>query len=297
MYCPICQKNGSHIVAWATDHLVSKNKFPLDQCPHCGFLRTGNKPSKDELGQYYQSEAYTPHNSYKKTALNRIYTIIRQFMFYKKHKLIKKNTLPNKSLRVLDIGCATGEFANYMKNKGCSVYGIEQSKEGRKYALEHFKIKSCAFLEELPPNEKEFNVITSWHVLEHIPNLEEHLKQIFSSLTKEGQLFLALPNPRSFDAEYYGENWAALDVPRHLWHFTAQDIQELARRHQFLLKKIYPLFWDAYYIALLSEKQKGNSIFTALLKALYIGTKTNIKTIKNPLKASSLLYVFTKKGE
>jgi len=134
-------------------------------------------------------------------------------------------------------------------------------------------------------------VISLWHVLEHLPDVSGYLEHIRRLLDDGGYVFLALPNYRSFDAEYYGKYWAAYDVPRHLWHFSRRAVPRMMKKHGFSEVAVYPMPWDAYYAALLSEQYKTGR--KNWLKALRIGFRSN-RNARKTGAYSSLVYVYAK---
>ena len=127
-----------------------------------------------------------------------------------------------------------------------------------------------------------------WHVLEHVPNVENQIAQLKRLLKPHGTIFIAVPNFKSYDANYYGNFWAAYDVPRHLWHFSKTAIQKLFAKQNLKLIKILPMILDSFYVSLLSEKYKTGKM--NFVKAFYIGLLSNIKAKQN-LEYSSHIYV------
>lgn len=299
MYCPICQKEGSQPIGVAKDYLVTHERFTLDQCPHCGFIRTADAPKGECLGLYYKSVDYISHSDTQRTFFDRLYHWMRRWMLSIKRRLIGKY-LPSQTskahpLSLLDIGCGTGYFARYMQEHGYHITAIEQDSDARAFVQKHHGFTPHSSLLGAPLQEHQFDVITLWHVLEHIDTLEEHFDIIRHSIAKEGLLVVALPNPCSWDAGYYKTAWAAWDVPRHLWHFSPDNIEQLASRYGFRLKKVKPMFLDVFYIALLTERQKGRMPIASALKAFAVGVVGTLQTLFSSRKASSLIYFFTRK--
>ena len=134
-------------------------------------------------------------------------------MLKKKLGLLNLQNTSEKS--VLDIGAGTGDFLALAKQKKWKISGVEPNLKARNLAKE----KGVILHDSLEDVENQFGIITLWHVLEHLPNLESQIKTIKSLLHQDGSLIIAVPNFKSFDASYYKEFWAAYDVPRHLWHF------------------------------------------------------------------------------
>ena len=204
-----------------------------------------------------------------------------------KYALLKKHLQPNG--RVLDIGCGTGSFLGLMKKKGFKVYGIESNPNARNICIES-NLEVLATLSELP--SKSFDTISLWHVLEHLPLPENSINIYHDLLQPTGLLIIAVPNFESHDRYHYQQDWAALDVPRHLWHFTAQGLIKTVQKIGFDLVKKRALGLDVFYICYLSEKHRGKSIpfLRGLLKGIWFSLKSLLSA-----KHSSYVYIFRKR--
>jgi 2-polyprenyl-3-methyl-5-hydroxy-6-metoxy-1,4-benzoquinol methylase len=284
--CPICAcKNNKQYIS-ATDHNVSGDSFNIVSCNDCSFKFTNPIPSKETIGKYYKSENYISHSGTKKGLINFIYHKVRNRQLKMKYNLISSLS-NNKS--ILDIGCGTGEFIDLCKNKSWEVLGLEPDIDARKLAKKNHNIDLLDQVELYNINKNKVSIITLWHVLEHVYNLQKDLKQYANILKDNGYLIIAVPNCNSYDAQHYKEHWAAYDLPIHLYHFTQKDIINLASKTGFKLIKTSPLFYDAFYISMLSEKKKGGNF----LKAIYLGLKSNLKA-KQDNNYSSLIYILQK---
>jgi len=268
------------------DHSVSGEKFELKYNSELDMLETFPQPSELELPRYYQSEDYISHTDSKRNLFEKAYHIIRNLSLKRKLKLINSFQLEGKNL--LDIGCGTGDFLRVAKTNAWTVSGIEPDKKAR--VIANKKTGDAVFKnQDLHKLEKHsFDVITLWHVLEHLPKLETHAA-IFKSLLKpNGRLIIAVPNHKSYDATYYKEFWAAYDVPRHLWHFSQTAISKLFAKENMLVEKTHPMKFDAYYVSLLSEKYASG--WMNVFRAFFIGWTSNLKA-RSSSNYSSLIYV------
>jgi 2-polyprenyl-3-methyl-5-hydroxy-6-metoxy-1,4-benzoquinol methylase len=261
------------------DHLVSDETYEIMLNQENEMLVTSPIPA--DLNKYYESEEYQSHHNQKKTFLNFIYNTVKKRSFKKKESLFQ-NGKTQKS--ILDIGAGTGDFLQYCKDHKYEVTGTEPSATARKIA----RAKGIELYESIDQLlDQKFDVITMWHVLEHIPNLFECLEQLKSLLKENGKLIVAVPNFKSYDAEYYKEFWAAYDVPRHLWHFSQKSIRNLFESVNMKVTQVHPMKYDSFYVSLLSEKHKtGKSNY---LKAFWVGWKSNRKASKTS-EYSSLIY-------
>ena len=268
------------------DHSVSGEEFQLLYNKKVDFLETFPQPSLDKLPEYYKSEDYISHTDTRRNLFEKIYHVVRKMALKRKLNLI--NTYVIESNNLLDIGCGTGDFLETAKQNKWTVSGIEPNENAR--AIANKKANNNVFdsAQLLKLEAHSFDVITLWHVLEHLPELEDHIS-IFKSLLKpKGTLIIAVPNYKSFDAKYYKNFWAAYDVPRHLWHFSKQSVGHLFSKENMSVVETYPMKFDSYYVSLLSEKYKSGKM--NIFKAFRIGFLSNIKA-KRSGEYSSLIYV------
>ena len=282
--CPVC--GHSHFAPFLTakDHTVSHEQFKIVACKQCGFVFTNPRPSKENLGKYYKSSAYVSHSDTSEGLINKIYKQVRRITLNQKYHLVKPY-LENNNL--LDIGSGAGAFLNAVSEKGVNAFGVEPDKETRESSIKKYGI-NVKDESALANFEKDyFSVITMWHVLEHVPNLEERVLEIKRILSPTGRLFVAVPNYTSFDANYYKEHWAAYDVPRHLYHFSPVTIRKLFNKHNMVLEQVIPMKFDSFYVSMLSEQYKNGK--PNLLKGILSGIKSNFKAENDSF--SSQIYV------
>ena len=284
--CPICDSDQLAIDSEITDHFLSGEKFRLTKCNNCGFLFTNPRPKKSQLGKYYQSEDYFSHSKKKKGLITFLYNSVKNYSLHNKFNLISRY---KNSGSILDIGCATGEFLNHFKKHGWETKGIEPAEEPRNFAIENYNLVVKPEDDLKNVTDERYDVISMWHVLEHVPDLNERMEQISRLLKKDGLLVIALPNYLSWDGQHYQNYWAGYDVPRHLYHFSEKSIAKLLDKYNFSMFKKVPLKYDSFYVSLLSEKYKsGNPNYP---KALFSGLKSNIKAKKHGNNFSSLIYI------
>jgi 2-polyprenyl-3-methyl-5-hydroxy-6-metoxy-1,4-benzoquinol methylase len=285
--CPVCSFNEFSSFLHAIDYTVSKERFSINTCKGCGFLFTSPRPDLSVLGNYYHSDDYISHSDTSKGLISKLYKVARSFTLDRKFRLVS-NYCKEKPL--LDVGCGTGAFLSHASSKGLNVVGIEPDNGARSYAIQNYNLTVFEEQELSLFDEASFGAITLWHVLEHVSNLDERLSQLRRLLRPEGRIFIAVPNPDSFDARHYQSYWAAYDVPRHLWHFTPQTMRRLLQRNSLILHDILPMKLDAFYISLLSERYKYGK--EKYLSAFINGMRSNLKAGKEAW--SSQIYVIGK---
>jgi len=286
------------------DYAVSQEEFSILQDKEAELLITSPQPAGGNLHKYYESADYISHTDSKKTVIDQMYQWVKRRALNSKVNLIDR--LAQEKGNLMDIGCGTGDFLVACKKNGWNTTGIEPSENARKLGLEKLEsssgqntngsifqdIKEYRNTVEKDKVETKFDVITLWHVLEHVPVITEYVKELHNLLADNGTLVLAVPNHKSYDAKIYGKFWAAYDVPRHLWHFSKRSISLLFSQVQMEIIEIRPMKWDAFYVSLLSEKYKNGKV--NYLLAFYNGLVSN-RNGKATGEYSSLIYVLKKK--
>jgi 2-polyprenyl-3-methyl-5-hydroxy-6-metoxy-1,4-benzoquinol methylase len=288
--CLVCKGNKFESYLNCTDYFVTGESFTINQCTNCSFLFTQDIPSSETIAPYYKSEKYISHSDTQKGIVNKLYHQVRNIMLGRKYRLIKKLS-SGKTL--LDIGCGTGYFPNFMKLKGYNAFGMELEQDARNFASQNFGLELFSPEYILEQDVKDtYDIITLWHVMEHLHDPVKYLTWIHQSLKPDGVLLIALPNSNSFDAKYFKEYWAAYDVPRHLWHFTPETFKKYLVQFGFELKQIKRLPFDAYYNSLMSARYKQHKL--ALISGFIIGLISNIKSFICPKTTSSVIYILKK---
>lgn len=286
--CPWCGSSDVSLALELKDYFLSQEDFRIMNCPHCHLLFTDPLPDKDHISHYYESDKYLSHQENKSGFIPRVYEYVKSFNLRNKVHLAIDGL---KTGAVLDIGCGVGDFLLALKNKGWSVTGIEPSDHARNLACNRLGSSLLTPNESYRLADHSFDLITMWHVLEHVDDLHTQLAEIQRLLKPGGRLVLALPNHQSFDATYYQKYWAAWDVPRHVSHFCPQSIQAIFSDSSLKPIDTQKLKWDAYYISYLSEGYRHHRL--ALLRGFFIGCRSNCKAHRTG-QYSSLVYRFQK---
>ncbi|MDR2859787.1 MAG: class I SAM-dependent methyltransferase [Mediterranea sp.] len=275
-----------------TDFYASGEQFDIYACKDCDFHFTQEAPHEAEMDRYYEASRYISLSDSRKGIVNMLYHWVRDYTLSQKAKLVMKEA-HRRTGRILDIGAGTGHFADIMAYHEWTVNAIEKNAKARAFAKEYFEldIKDENALYTFKPDS--FNVITLWHVMEHLEHLNDIWERVYELLTDKGILVVAVPNRASYDAQKYKEHWAAYDVPRHLWHFTPVTIEKWGYKHGFVLANRYPMPFDVFYISILSEKYRKS--FSPLIKGMFMGIIGWFHAQSHKDKSSSMIYVFRKK--
>jgi len=284
--CNICESTEFTDFLEIQDYFLTKEKFNLIQCKKCKFVFVNPRPNVNKIALYYDSPSYISHSGSNKGIINWGYKKIRNFTHYNKYKLICKYSL-GKTL--LDIGCGSGELLYLFKKNKWDTLGIEPNDFARTFSRKQYGLNvfNENEIENISTSSKD--VITMWHVLEHVHDLNKRLSDIKRILKKDGVIFIAVPNIESFDAKWYQKYWAAYDVPRHLYHFTPSTMGKLLIKHHFFIHEIIPMKFDSFYVSILSEKYKTGK--NNLVKAFITGMQSNMKANNLNHAYSSLIYV------
>lgn len=282
--CPICKHTNFTNYLISTDNSITGESFALVKCTKCELVFTNPRPNEENLPKYYDADDYISHSNKPNNLINFIYKIVRNYTISRKVSLVKKYT---SGKAILDYGCGTGEFLQSCQKQGFNSYGFEPSSSASRQAEE----KNITLVKDLKKLKEKVDVITAWHVIEHVSELKKTIKILQKKLNNDGVMLIAVPNLNSLDSQIYGEYWAALDVPRHLYHFTQETFGKLIAKTKLTLVETIPMHFDSYYVSMLSEKYmspKGN-IFNAIKN----GYKSN-SNARRTGEYSSLIYVLKK---
>jgi SAM-dependent methyltransferase len=284
-HCPVCNSNDIYEVLNALDHTVSREQFPVWHCRNCSLRFTQSVPEGKDIGPYYKSGDYISHSETKQGVINSLYHLVRNITLrQKKLQVIRYTGMSTGNL--LDVGCGTGAFLSVMEESGWFVNGLEPDENARKLAIQKgIHVDPVEKLFDFPSGS--FNAITLWHVLEHVHELHAYMDKLRELLKENGVLFIAVPNYTSGDAAHYKESWAAYDVPRHLYHFSPASMNTLLSLHQLRAEEILPMWFDSFYVSMLSEKYRDGNILSAIMQ----GTISNLNALGNRNRCSSLIYV------
>lgn len=277
----IAKKEKAHLKG-VKDYVVSGEKFELLYDATLDLLATHPKPKN--ISSYYESADYISHTDSKVGLVDYLFQKVKGYMLKRKLNLVSSYF---KKGNILDIGAGTGDFLNCFKHAGWDVSGVEPNNKARNLATK----KDILLAENIDAITNSFDVITMWHVLEHVSDLDKQLHWLQDHIKPNGHLFIAVPNYRSYDARKYKEFWAAYDVPRHLYHFSQTSIEKIFAKKGFKLIATKPLIFDAYYVSLLSEGYKKSKF--KFIKAFYTGLLSNLKALKTS-EYSSIIYVLKK---
>ncbi|HEX9596607.1 MAG TPA: class I SAM-dependent methyltransferase [Anaerolineales bacterium] len=306
--CPLCGGNSYKPAMQVPDRFASDGgMFQIVRCSHCEFFFLNPRPSPESMSAYYQNPDYQPFLSTKESppVWDRLYGVTRRFTIPAKRRQVEKY---KKIGRVLDIGCGTGEFLVEMKQHGWQIAGLEKDARAAGYASRQTGVSiTTSDLADAGYEPASFDLVTMWHVLEHLYTPAQTLRQIAALLKADGVLAVAMPNIGSQDAAYYKSEWVPLDAPRHLLHFTPAAMRRLCEQSGLQVVHHQQMVIDALYNCLMSEKfiasRRASSLpafLVAIVRALAVASASVLNasamTGRAERQGSSVLYFIIKQS-
>lgn len=289
--CPLCRAAEFSELFKCRDYLVTDETFSVCSCARCGFRFTQPYPTQDRIGRYYESEDYVPMTNSTKGVVNKLYHVARRVMLRRKLRTIIDET-GLRTGRTLDLGCGTGEFLATMKAAGWDAVGVEPDDGARRQAERITGSTIHSVGDFLALTVARFDVVTLWHVLEHVHDPHGYLAKLHEVLRPDGFLYIACPNCDCLDADHFGAGWAAYDVPRHLWHFTPDTMGRILDQHGFRICRMRPMPFDPMYISLLSAKHGAAG--SGMIGAALVGLRSSVHSLRHTNRATAVVYAAKK---
>jgi 2-polyprenyl-3-methyl-5-hydroxy-6-metoxy-1,4-benzoquinol methylase len=225
VFCNQCGSADSVEIGCIPDLLLERLDVTarLVRCRRCGLVYQNPRPTLEEIGQHYPQE-YEPYTDY--ASQRQINPLLRRAYSYGINKRCRFVTKHIKNGKLLDIGCAAGTFLLGMRDQGgWEVEGVEPSAGTAELARRHNLKVFTGTLEEARYADDSFDAVTMWDVLEHVHDPAGTIREIHRVLKPGGILLVRVPNLASWDARLFGDAWAGLDSPRHLFVFTPQTLR------------------------------------------------------------------------
>lgn len=287
--CLICNSTEKKPFYRVFNRFNQKESFDLVKCPNCNFVYLSPRPTADSIEAYYEVEEYQPHQIDARNASDVLYQWVRIWNNRYKRKIIEKY---KKTGSILDYGCGTGEFLLEMNVSGWKTYGYEPLTKAANIAGN----QGLYIIKSLQNYKGEADIVTLWHVLEHIHDARGIIKTLQQIMTPEAYLIIAVPNYQSFDAKIFKQNWVAFDAPRHLYHFTPETMTLFLKSMNFQIFSYKTLYFDPWYNSLLSAKieaqnKKFKLLVKSLPKSLIAATIANFQSFFIKNRSSSLIYI------
>ncbi len=227
--CNLCGCSQSSLLFTSRDY-ISREYFNVVRCNSCGLAYTNPRPSIQEIERFYGRHYYGKNNARFKGLFE---LLVRLFRRQRTQRLLNLK----KSGCILDIGCGRGQMLHEFQKRGWQTFGTELAESKAQAAREEFGLNVLAApIETCNFEGNFFDVVTLWHVLEHLPYPRETLQEINRILKEDGLLVVAVPHFDSFEARIFKEKWFHLDVPRHYYHFSLQTLTQMLAVAGFKVK-------------------------------------------------------------
>ena len=237
--CPLC---GELEVRLHFDNITlpgSEVRFQVVTCQSCGLTYTQPLPDEDRIAQLYTDIYYIGGHE------QHAWVGALRSLFHRAVLRWRQSILKGKTGRILDVGCGSGDFLLVMKKAGWEACGLDPSPSACALAAKKGLTVHNSKLADFQVPDRSFDVITMWHVLEHLPEPERDLCVARRVLRDDGLLVVEVPNFTCATARLSGASWYGLDVPRHLQHFTAQTLELLLNEAGFSVLRRYNFhLWD-----------------------------------------------------
>jgi len=278
--CGYCQKKASRILYDTQD--IYEDKYLVNQCTHCQAIFLSPRPTNEQLSRAYDESYYGEQDHKFSPTVEKILDFFRS----QRANIVTRYVLP--PAKVLDIGCGNGRFLQYVRSKGkYQIYGVELPGKAadRAAAIEGIQLKKGT-LEYDDFETETFDVITLFHVFEHLAEPVKTLEIIQKILKTDGKLIMSFPNIDSFQSNVFKGKWLHLDPPRHLFFFKPKDFVKEMQQYGFELVS------ETYFSTEQNPFGMQQSILNKLFKKrelLYEYLKGNDDYTKDYSKASLLM--------
>lgn len=243
--CPFECSSGDEVVCVGSDNLHGMSgQFPVTRCAGCGLMRTDPRPSPETIGLFYPDN-YGPYMSTAPGVEQQDRSRrspMRMLISKAFRKVFEFNTTRLPDLppgEMLEIGCASGSFLDEMAARGWRVRGIEFSTAAAKTARARGHHVYSGPLETAPAPDGAFDLVVGWMVLEHLHQPIEGLRKLKGWVKPGAYLVLSVPNAGSLEFSIFKNNWYALHLPNHLYHFTPDSLELVLRAGGWRLEKIH----------------------------------------------------------
>jgi SAM-dependent methyltransferase len=252
--CPLCDGRDVDTVGWLADvSLGVPGRFALARCRQCGLLQQNPRVREDQLERTYPDN-YPPHARdadvprMLRQAGPAVRWALATWLGYRHldagdpgrrgrawavlhRRKIEANFPPwTGEGRLLDVGCATGRFLHLMQSVGWRVAGVEIDPVAAAKAAAVTPDIFVGDPVDVPVAPGAFDVVTSFHVLEHLPRPRPALQRMLTWLAPGGLMIIDVPNAGGVGSRLFGRYWSGLDFPRHLTHFTPETMTAMVER-------------------------------------------------------------------
>ena len=238
--CDLCGADNPVPVLVGPDRqLGGQEQFTLVRCCHCGLIYQSPQPT--DLGSYYP-QSYAPFGQVQQKATSRISAYLQARDEQALRRLI------GWAGRVLEVGCATGDYLLMLRQRGWEVTGLEPSDHAAAIARQRgLDVRTGVLLDAHLPAEA-FDLVLLRHVLEHVPSPSATLSEIHRLLAPHGKVSVLVPNYDSLERTLCGPYWHGYDLPRHLFTFAPRTLTAMMERAGLYVQRIHHTYVPTSYV-------------------------------------------------
>jgi len=261
MRCPVCLSPSTAPALTGTDILfeTTSRVFKLDSCAACHCLFLNPAPGTDEIAGYYPENYWW--NTSRPSLLKVFERIYRRLALHDHIAFITASAsrMGNGQIRILDVGCGSATLLGILKTRGFDVVGVDTSSEASRVARETYGVQVIVgSLDQAGLAEESLDIVTLFHVMEHVTNPRDVLADVRRLLKTSGSMILQVPNIDSWQFRWFGARWYGLDIPRHVIDYSLRAIVGLVegagfkviRSRQFNLRDNAPALISSLFPAL-----------------------------------------------
>src|SRR5262245_43177127 len=224
MSCPVCLNAVTKPVLTGTDWLFESTtkSFTLHSCPSCRCLFLNPLPDDYEIAGFYPAQYWwNSSRSERNRLLKKLESIYRKFALHDHVGFIVRAGQNRSGLELLDVGCGSGTLLGLLKQRGFRPLGIDFSAEAARVAETENGVRVVVgSLDNARFPNQSFDIVTLFHVMEHVTNPRSVLAETFRILKPKGSLILQVPNIDSWQFKAFGARWYGLDIPRHVIDYS-----------------------------------------------------------------------------
>jgi len=238
MSCPVCLNPVTAPALVGTDFLFESTSktFTLYSCEACRCLFLHPMPDSREIERFYPADYWW--NARRSGGLKKLESVYRKLAL-RDHIAFITRAAGDRSVDVLDVGCGSGTLLGLLKQRGFRVTGLDFSAEAAAIAkAENGVDVAVGTLEEAHFPAESFDVVTLFHVMEHVTNPRLVLAQVSRVLKPNGVAILQVPNIESWQFKIFGARWYGLDIPRHVIDYSRNSMLKLLADSGFVVNRI-----------------------------------------------------------
>jgi len=242
MNCPVCLSRASVPALRGRDLLfeTTDRTFTLNSCSGCGCLFLNPMPREDEIAAFYPAQYWwTASRAQAAGILRKLESVYRKLALRDHVSFIVRAAGGRPGLDLLDVGCGSGTLLGLLERRGFRTAGVDFSEQAARVAQEENGVRVfVGSLEQARFPDASFDIVTLFHVMEHVTNPRAVLSEVLRILKPEGTMILQVPNISSWQFKAFGAKWYGLDIPRHVIDYSKNAMLKLIEDSGFVPRRL-----------------------------------------------------------